>query len=48
MNENTTKIIKIGLTIASIGVSLAASFIGEKELDKKVADKVAEAMKSEQ
>lgn len=48
MNKNTTNIIKIGLTVAGIGVSLATSFIAGKELDQKVADKVAEALKSQQ
>ena len=46
MNEKTTSIIKIGLTVISIGVTLAANFIAGKELDQKVADKVAEALKS--
>lgn len=48
MNKKTTDIIKIGLTVASIGVSLAASFIGDKELDNKVAEKVTEALKSKE
>lgn len=46
MNEKTTSIIKIGLTVINIGVTLAANFIAGKELDQKVADKVAEALKS--
>lgn len=44
MNEKTLKVIKLGVTVASIGITLATNYFADKELDDKVAKKVAEAL----
>lgn len=43
MSGTALKVIKIVVSVASIGVGLASNYFADKELDKKVADKVAEA-----
>ena len=44
MNEKLLKIVKVVVPIASIGVTLAANYLSDKELDSKVAKKVSEAL----
>ena len=44
MNGTVLKIAKIVVSVASIGVTLATSYFAGKELDAKVAEKVAEAL----
>lgn len=44
MKPNVISIIKIGVTIVSIGASVVGSIIAKKELDATVASKVAEAL----
>lgn len=44
MKPNVLTIIKLGISIVSIGVSIATSIIAKKELDVTVAEKVAEAI----
>lgn len=44
MNGTVLKVAKIVLGLASIGVTLATSYFADKELDAKVATKVAEAL----
>ena len=44
MKPNVIKAISIGLSIVGAVVSVAADFVGKKELDAKVAEKVAEAL----
>jgi hypothetical protein len=41
---NVMKVAKVVVTVASVGVSLAASYFADKELDEKVAKKVADAL----
>lgn len=44
MTFNALKVAKIVVSVASIGVSIAANYFADKELDDKVAKKVAEAL----
>lgn len=44
MNTNVMKVLKIVAPVATIATTLLTSFVGEKNLDEKVAKKVAEAM----
>lgn len=44
MKPNVLTIIKLGISVISIGVSIATSIIAKKELDVTVAEKVAEAI----
>lgn len=44
MNEKTLKVLKIGVAVLGVGVTLATKFFEGKELDTKVAKAVAEAM----
>ena len=44
MNPVVFKVAKIAIQVASIGVSLAASFMSKKELDNQITEKVAEAI----
>lgn len=44
MKPNVLAIIKLGVTIVSIGVSIVTSIIAKKELDATVTEKVAEAI----
>ena len=46
MNINAMKIIKIVVTVAGVGVTLAQGYLADKDLDKKVAEKVAEALEN--
>ena len=48
MNEKLMKAVKIIVPIASVGVTLAANFLSNKELDDKVSAKVAEALAKSQ
>lgn len=38
------KVIKIVVSVASVGLSIASGIIANKELDNKIAEKVAEAV----
>ena len=44
MKANVMNIVKIGVGVLSVGVAIAQNYLNEKELDKKVAEKVAEAL----
>ena len=44
MKPNVLTIIKLGVSIISIGVSIATSIIAKKEMDLTIAEKVAEAI----
>lgn len=44
MNSQALKAIKIAVSVASIGVTLATSYFADKELENKVAKKVAEQL----
>lgn len=44
MNATLIKVAKILVPIASMGITLVSSILSEKELDEKVARKVAEAL----
>lgn len=46
MKPNVIKAISIGLSLVGAAVSVAADFVGKKELDVKVADAVAKALES--
>lgn len=41
------KIVKIVVPVASIATALASNYLSDKEMDEKVAKKVAEALNSE-
>jgi len=43
-NEKILKIVGVAVTVAGAALSVASSFIDDKKLDGKVADKVAEAL----
>ena len=45
MNKKVMDAIKIGVTILGVGVTLAQNYFEKKDLDAKVAEKVAEALK---
>ena len=40
-------VVKIGVSVLGVGVTLAQSYFSKKELDEKVAEKVAEALKTQ-
>lgn len=44
MKPNVLSIVKLGVSVLSMGLSLAMSIIAKKELDATVAEKVAEAI----
>lgn len=44
MKEKVLKVAKLVVPVASIGVTLAANYLSNKELDDKVAKKVSEAL----
>lgn len=44
MNTKALKIIKIAVSVASIGVTFAANYFADKDLDDKVTKKVTEAL----
>ena len=46
MNIKVIKIISIGLSVVGAVVSVAADFVGKKELDEKVAKAVAKALEN--
>ncbi len=41
---NTYKVVKIGVTVASLGIGLAQQHLANKEMDRKIARKVSEAL----
>lgn len=43
---NALKIVKVAVQVVSIGVTIATSIIASKELDAKIAEKVAEALEN--
>ena len=44
MNEKILKIAKVVVPVISVGVTLAANYLSNKELDEKVAKKVSETL----
>lgn len=44
MNQNVFKVVKIAVSIASIGVTLLSNYVSKRELDDKITEKVAEAI----
>lgn len=40
-------LLKIGVAVAGAGITLAQTYFDKKELDEKVAEKVAEALKEQ-
>ena len=46
MKPNVIKIVSIGLSVVGAAVSIAADFVGKKELDAKVAKAVAKALEN--
>lgn len=44
LSPKVMKVAKVLVSVASVGVSLATSWFAEKDLDDKVAKKVAEAL----
>lgn len=44
MNSNVMKGLKIVVSLAGVGVTLASNYFADKDLNDKVAKKVAEAM----
>ena len=42
--ETIMSILKFGLTVAGVGISLGQSWFNKKEMDETVAKKVAEAL----
>ena len=44
MRPNVLTIIKLGVSILSVGVTIATSIIAKKEMDLTIAEKVAEAI----
>ena len=44
MKPNVLTLVKLGISIVSIGISIATSIIAKKELDVAVTEKVAEAL----
>ena len=44
MNPNVMKGLKIVVSLAGVGVTLASNYFADKDLNDKVAKKVAEAM----
>lgn len=47
-NWNVLKIASIGLSVVGAAVSVVAGIVADKQLDAKVADKVAEALNNAQ
>ena len=44
MNGTVLKVIKVVVAVAGVGITLASNFIADKDLDDKVAQKVADAI----
>lgn len=47
MNAKMLKVLGIVVSLGAAGLSVAADMIGDKKLDDKVAEKVAEALKNQ-
>ena len=46
MKINAMKIVKIAVAVAGVGITLAQAYFADKDLDNKVAEKVAEALEN--
>ena len=46
-NIDMAKVAKVGVTLAGVIVTLAQGYLADKDLDKKVADEVAKALKNQ-
>lgn len=46
MNDKLLKVVKVIVPVVGAAVTLATSYLSNKELDEKVAKKVAEALES--
>ena len=46
MKFDALKAIKIAALVVGVGVSIAQSYVADKELDAKVAEKLAEALEN--
>lgn len=44
MKVNWEKVVKVVVPVGSAAFALASSYLGQKELDEKVSQKVAEAL----
>ena len=44
MNKKVMNVIKVGVTVLGVGATLAQTYFEKKDLDAKVAEKVAEAL----
>lgn len=44
MNAKVAKWIKLGVSVVGVGVTLATNYFADKDLDSKVAKKVAEEL----
>lgn len=44
MKIKVDKILKVAVPVATVATTLLSSYLGKKELDEKVATKVAEAL----
>ena len=44
---NVMSVVKLGVAVAGVGITLAQNYFDKKELDEKVAEKVAEALKEQ-
>lgn len=42
---NVMNLVKIGVAVAGLGITLAQKYFDKQELDEKVAEKVAKALK---
>ena len=47
MKINVMKVVKVVATVAGIGVTLVQGYLADKDLDQKVADKVAKALENQ-
>lgn len=46
MKIDALKIVKVAALVVGVGVSIAQSWIADKELDNKVAEKLADALEN--
>lgn len=46
MKPNVMKILSVGLALAGAGLSVATSWFEDKKLDDKIAEKLSEALKT--
>lgn len=44
MNKTAMKVIKLAVGIISIGITVANNYLADKEIDAKIAKKVAEEL----